>query len=115
VLLLRNRGLIDPQALIFLYPFVVLAATDPTRPTSRLLGSRVVHFFGVISYSIYMMHVIVCVLFIAAFQSLDPWPTRAFALATVFVVSVATYFLIEMPARNAIRGLQRMRRAPYVP
>src|SRR4051812_47186828 len=56
--------LINAQALVFLFPFVVLAATDPASATSRLLGSRALHFLGVISYSIYMVHSFVLIIFI---------------------------------------------------
>jgi peptidoglycan/LPS O-acetylase OafA/YrhL len=103
--------LINAQALVFLFPFVVLAATDPASATSRLLGSRALHFLGVISYSIYMVHSFVLILFIAVFRT--PWTGSLLALlvGTTFVVSAGTYFAIEVPARNAIRGIQRTRPA----
>jgi peptidoglycan/LPS O-acetylase OafA/YrhL len=116
ILFLRNRGLVNPQALVFLFPFVVLAATEPSSATSRLLGSKVLHFLGVISYSIYMMHCIVYVLiYVLGFHTFDTWPARIFAFATVLVVSTFTYFAIEVPARNAIRGLRRIYPAPLIP
>jgi hypothetical protein len=36
-------------------------------------------------------------------------------VGTTFVISIGTYFAIEMPARNVIRGLQRMRLARIIP
>lgn len=114
-LLLRNRGIVDPESLVFFFPFIVLAATRSDSVTSRLLGSRVLHFLGVISYSIYMMHIVVIVLFVSAFHTIDTWQTSIFALGTVFLVSTGTYFAIEVPARNAIRGVRRMRPAPIIP
>jgi peptidoglycan/LPS O-acetylase OafA/YrhL len=119
ILFLRNLGLVNPQALVFLFPFVVLAATEPSSATSRLLGSKLLHFLGVISYSIYMMHcsiyVLIYVLFIVAFHTFDTWPARIFAIVTVLVVSTCTYFVVEVPARNAIRGLRRVPSAPLIP
>jgi len=98
---------VDAQALVFLFPFVVLAATDAASITSRLLGSRPLHFLGVISYSIYMVHSIVFVLFIAVFRAPWTWPILALLVGATFIISTGTYFAIEMPARNAVRGLQR--------
>ncbi|WGS22322.1 MULTISPECIES: hypothetical protein [unclassified Bradyrhizobium] len=70
---------INPQALVFLFPFVVLAATDQASATSRLLGSQGLHFLGVISYSIYMTHLILFVGFLAAFGSPDTWSMSIYA------------------------------------
>nr|WP_256375311.1 acyltransferase [Bradyrhizobium sp. Ec3.3] len=117
ILVLWYCGRIHSQALVFLFPFVVLAATEPASATSRLLGSRPLHFLGVISYSIYMTHIIVFALFILAFKSRpDTWPISIYVLllGTTFLISTGTYFAIEMPARNAIRGLQHMRLARVI-
>jgi peptidoglycan/LPS O-acetylase OafA/YrhL len=118
ILVLQYCGRIHSQALVFLFPFVVLAATNPVSAASRLLGSRVLHFLGVISYSIYMTHIVVYALFILAFKSgPDTWRMSIYVLlvGTTFVVSIGAYFAIEMPARNAIRGLQRMRLIRIIP
>ena len=112
---LRYCGLVKPQALVFFFPFVVLAATCSDTITSRLLGSKLLHFLGVISYSIYMTHIIVIVLFVGAFHAVDTWQTSVFALGAIFFVSIGTYFAIEVPARNAIRGVRRMRPVPIIP
>ena len=39
ILILQYIGIVSAQALVFLFPFVVLAATDTTSATSRLLSS----------------------------------------------------------------------------
>ncbi|MGY4406878.1 acyltransferase family protein [Bradyrhizobium sp. USDA 3315] len=111
IVLLGYCGGINPQALVFLFPFVLLAATSPTSVTSRILGSKVLHFIGVISYSIYMMHFVLLIGFLAAFGSPDTWSISVYALSAAIslVVFTGTYFAIEMPARNAIRDLRRMR------
>lgn len=105
ILFLCYCGLIHSQVLIFLFPFVVLAATDPGSVTSRLLGSKALHFLGVISYSIYMTHALVFILFIRAFPGFDRWPFSIYVLliVTTFLISTVAYFVIEAPARDAIR------------
>jgi len=114
IVILGYCRLINAQAMVFLLPFLVLAATDHSSLTSRLLGSKVFCFLGVVSYSIYMLHPLVLVLFIAIYAA--PWTASIYALlvGTTVVVSTCAYFAIEMPARNAIRGLQGMRPAPIV-
>jgi peptidoglycan/LPS O-acetylase OafA/YrhL len=110
-IVLAYCGVVHSQAMIFLCPFVVLAATDPTSVTSHLLESKALHFLGVISYSIYMTHFVVFIAFMRAFHA-PPWSPLIYALvlAMTFVISIGTYFLIEVPARNALRAGMRTRR-----
>jgi peptidoglycan/LPS O-acetylase OafA/YrhL len=110
ILVLLYFGRVNSHTLVFLFPFVVLAATDQTSATSRLLGSRALHFLGVISYSIYMTHFIVFLLFRLAFNVSSTWSISTYAalIVATFVISVFTYFAIERPARDAVvRSLQR--------
>ncbi|MGY2845183.1 peptidoglycan/LPS O-acetylase OafA/YrhL [Bradyrhizobium sp. USDA 4509] len=101
-------GRINLQALVFVYPFAILAATDRASIASRLLGSRPLHFLGVISYSIYMTHFILFIGLMVLFGSPDIW--RWFAYPAAILISFAvfwfSYFLIERPAREAIRHIQ---------
>ncbi|MCP1834201.1 peptidoglycan/LPS O-acetylase OafA/YrhL [Bradyrhizobium sp. USDA 4532] len=113
-LFLRYCGIVNQQALVFFFPFVVLAATSSDSIVSHLLGSKLLHFLGVISYSIYMMHIIVIVLFVGALHTLDSWQTSILALGSIFFVSTGTYFAIELPARNVLRGVRKISRAPII-
>ena len=108
VLILCYRVGVPSQMLVFLFPFVVLAATDPASVTSRLLASRFLHFLGVISYSIYMMHFIMLLVFVCWFAAPETWsaPVYLLLVAATCVVSIGTHFAIEVPARNAIRNLR---------
>jgi peptidoglycan/LPS O-acetylase OafA/YrhL len=111
ILLLSWFGVVPSQALLFLFPFMVLAATDPASVSSRLLGWRPLHFLGVISYSIYMTHFIVFLFFVFFLYKAAPpatWslPMSAAVIAATLAVSFASYSLIERPARDAIRRLQ---------
>ncbi|OKO78718.1 acyltransferase [Bradyrhizobium sp. NAS96.2] len=114
IVLLAYRGLINPQMPVFVWPFVVLAGTGEDSLSSRLLGSKPMHFLGVISYSIYMTHFIILISFMTRFGPLDIWSPAIFGLlsGTTVVVSIGTHFVLEVPARDAIRGLRRLRRAP---
>ncbi|WP_246767620.1 acyltransferase [Bradyrhizobium sp. CCBAU 53340] len=109
ILVLLYFGLANSHALVFLFPFVVLAATDQTSATSLVLGSKALHFLGVISYSIYLMHFIVFLLFRLAFGVSRTWSIWVYAalIVATFGISVLSYFAIERPARDAVRSLQR--------
>ncbi|MGY3492311.1 acyltransferase family protein [Bradyrhizobium sp. USDA 4502] len=102
---------INPQALVFLFPFAVLAATDQTSASSRLLGSKGLHFLGVISYSIYMTHFVVFVCLLDAFGPPATWTISIYAAAIILAAAVFTisYFMIEKPARDAIRAQRPIR------
>lgn len=108
VAVLAYCGLANLHALIVVYPFVVLAATDPTSITSRLLGSKPLHFLGVISYSIYMTHFVIFLGAMNLFGEPAAWPPAVYVMlaAATAAVPVGTYFAIEMPARNALRSIQ---------
>jgi peptidoglycan/LPS O-acetylase OafA/YrhL len=107
VLILCYLISVPSHMLVFLFPFVVLAATDPASVTSRLLASRFFHFLGVISYSIYMVHFIMLLVFVCWFAAPETWsaPVYLMVVAATCVVSIGTHFAIEVPARNAIREL----------
>lgn len=65
------------------------------------------------SYSVYMTHFVILSTFETRFGRLDVWSVATFGLlaVTVVVVSIGAHFAIEVPARNAIRSKQRLRRA----
>ena len=101
----------NPQAPVFAWPFVVLAATGDASLTSRLLGSKPLHCLGVISYSIYMTHYVIMDMFRIKFGSIDTWQPAIYGLlaATAVVVSIGAHFAFEIPARAAIRRFGRAR------
>ncbi|MHC2427841.1 peptidoglycan/LPS O-acetylase OafA/YrhL [Bradyrhizobium elkanii] len=109
ILTLGYYGLVASQAVLFLLPLIVLAATAQTSASSRLLASHVLHFLGLISYSVYMVHLIVFAVFVRFAP--DHWPVLTYTvlIVTTLVVSTVTYFKIEVPARDAIRRLAHRR------
>ncbi|MGY3492310.1 MULTISPECIES: acyltransferase family protein [Bradyrhizobium] len=96
---------INSQALMLLYPFVVLAATDQTSVASRLLGSRPLHFLGLISYSIYMTHYVLFIGVVAVFGLPATWKLSIYPLVAGICLAmfIGSYLVIERPARDAIR------------
>lgn len=101
---------INSQALMLLYPFVVLAATDQRSIASRLLGSGPLYFLGVISYSIYMTHFALFIGVVAVFGLPATWPLSIYPLVAgiSLAVFIGSYLAIERPARNAVRGIRCM-------
>ncbi len=89
-------------------------------PVSRILLSRPVQFLGRISYSIYMVHIFIWLVFsivlkrvfhldlARAADSMSPWigdALVALQVAIVIATSAATFALIEEPARRYGRRL----------
>lgn len=111
IVLLSYCGVTNPQSQVFVYPFAILAATGSNSTASRILASGPLHFLGVISYSIYMTHFIVLYGFMTALGRPAEWSPHIFAAAigVTVIVSVCSYFALEMPARDLIRNLRRWR------
>nr|WP_283812774.1 acyltransferase [Bradyrhizobium tropiciagri] len=108
IVLLASRDMFNSHALVFVYPFVILAATDPSSASSRLLASKPLHFLGEISYSIYMTHMIILLVLFALGLLPDSWslPMTAATFCVTLVVSTVSYFTIEKPARDWVRRLR---------
>ena len=76
---------------------LLLAGTEDN-PVTKLLSGRFLRFLGKISYSLYLWHYPLLVLPRAIFGGLSPFQEVG-AVFLAFFASVATYFLIEQPAR----------------
>lgn len=100
---------------VLMFPFLVLACARNQGVATRVIGSSVPYFLGVISYSIYLMHnmfrwPLLSMLRAAHPATLDTLPALGFALAGTLVVipfSWAAYCLVERPGRNWVRALAR--------
>jgi peptidoglycan/LPS O-acetylase OafA/YrhL len=108
-----------------LMALLVVACAGARGPVAWLLSTRLVIFGGKISYSLYMVHFVV---FAAVSKALrwEPYESASLAvrlallglyLLTCFALAVASYFLVEEPARRAIvrmaqsRGAKRLSRS----
>ncbi len=110
---------------VFLYPLlvlVILATACATGRFERVVGGTVLHWFGRISYGIYLSHFLVLISTFAVLHRLDAgsWnaPARMCALLGVVALVVVTgwiaHVLIEEPARRYIRRFARPRTATPV-
>lgn len=103
---------------VVLYPLlvlVILAASCARGRFEAIVGGPLLHWFGTISYGIYLSHFLVLISTFAVLHRVGAgdWavPGRVLALLAVVVLVVATgwaaHVLIEEPARKAIRRWAR--------
>jgi peptidoglycan/LPS O-acetylase OafA/YrhL len=78
---------------------MIIQFARPDAGIGKWMSIRPLVGLGLISYGLYLWHYPVFVLGRMAHGGISPWVFAAFALG----LSVATYFLIEKPARNSAR------------
>ena len=94
---------------LFLFPTLTCGALQHGTVLNRILSSKTLVFLGSISYSVYLMHVIVGLLFIDIFgyflkmEIEAPYAGGVYLVLTIFI-STLTCLLVEVPARNALRN-----------
>jgi peptidoglycan/LPS O-acetylase OafA/YrhL len=107
----KAQFFIAPVALIF-----VLGFSFDTGLISRLMSTKPMRYIAKISYSIYMVHVLIAIMFAIFAEKILPalfgplWNATYFPgdllllpyLALVLVCAHFTYKYVEMPGRNAI-------------
>lgn len=119
LLILAGQGLHvnDRHIGVIICPFLVLALTNPHSVTARFLASRPVHYLGMISFSIYLLHVPILYLGMFHFQAFSTAPgvndhpllrVMVLGLLTLAASSI-TYALIEAPGRRWLRRLFALR------
>jgi len=107
---------------VVLCPVLVLCLTSRPGILARLLSSKVVHHLGIISYSIYLVHILP--LGFAHHYAIrhalihgETWEVLAALL--VYPLSLAAYYSIEKPCRGLVRvlleGKQNAASAPIGP
>jgi peptidoglycan/LPS O-acetylase OafA/YrhL len=113
ILLAASLGMTTRHVTLLLFPFLILGLTDGGSITARLLASRPVHFLGLISYSIYLLHFPISDILILRFPVLDAVDGLRLCLtiAVTLVVSTLSYYLIEAPARRLLRRTLGLRSA----
>jgi len=98
-----HNGLLAPVGLVFIFGL----ARDRSG-LSRLLASKPVMLVGALSYSIYLLHGPLRKLVMYQYIAHGvPWssPVRFYIyLVLLAMFSLASYYLIEKPARNIIKG-----------
>ena len=114
--LLTVRGTDLMIALLFI-PLIISLATEAS-VTARLLGRPVIYWLGMVSYSIYLMHMVVEIAFDAPIQHVlksmrvsHAYSFSHLAVAGLVIpISALTYYGIEKPARNWCRMIAGLRR-----
>jgi peptidoglycan/LPS O-acetylase OafA/YrhL len=109
-ILLAFRG--SDIFLVFLYPFFILSLLKGSTLVSRILGSRVLEYLGLISFSVYLVHTL-----LTPFLGwIDAWMRShgrshahtfavAITLPVLVLLSSLTYYSIEVPARRYLRNV----------
>jgi peptidoglycan/LPS O-acetylase OafA/YrhL len=76
----------------------------------RLLLLKPVHFIGKISYSLYLIHMVVLYACIHALSGLMPlWAVLAAAVLLSFAAAAILYFILELPAIRLGKALTASR------
>jgi peptidoglycan/LPS O-acetylase OafA/YrhL len=108
--LLAFRGL--DILVVFLYPFFILSLLKGSAFISRILGCRMLEYLGLISFSVYLVHTL-----LNPFLGwTDEWMRDhgrshahslavAITLPLLLLLSSATYYAIEVPARRYLRNV----------
>jgi peptidoglycan/LPS O-acetylase OafA/YrhL len=106
---------------VLLFPVLILCLASKDNLPSVILGSWPVHYLGVISYSIYLVHDLLGGLLARTHQyahghGLAHAQTYAAALGIVltFPISVCAYKLIESPGRRFLRQLLEETYSPRI-
>jgi peptidoglycan/LPS O-acetylase OafA/YrhL len=95
-------GATDALVVVLMMP-VIFAIAANKGLIAAMLGAKPLHFLGELSFSIYLVHLPVIIAiqyFVAA-----PLVVAAVALLTTLAVSVVTYRLVEVPARDRAKRL----------
>jgi peptidoglycan/LPS O-acetylase OafA/YrhL len=71
--------------------------------TAKLLASRPIHFLGMISYSIYLLHFPVLYTIFVYLPPMSPFTLFASSVVSTLVLSTISYYFLEEPSRSAIR------------
>jgi peptidoglycan/LPS O-acetylase OafA/YrhL len=109
-LVAASAGLPD-FALIALLATTVFAAATSQGPLARVLGSMPLIWLGEVSYSIYMVHFPVLLIFRRVCERMDLIGEGAIAQTLAFVVAIALvilaaallFYLVERPTRRRLR------------
>ena len=117
VVALAGLGWLSKWWLLLAWPPLVLALTSNAGLTSRVLSTRVALFFGNISYSIYMLHMVFSITLFALLRrrpdllttARAQWLGAVFLLFTV-LASWLSFRFFEMPVRFWLR--EKLHRAP---
>lgn len=79
---------------------LILLFSDKKDFATRVLSNRILVWFGVLSYSLYLWHFPLFAFYRVYFAGNDPLLFRLFLVILLILLSVITYFLVEKPFRE---------------
>ena len=95
-------------ALAVLFPFLIINVASDRGIVARLLGGRIVYWLGTISYSIYLVHVLMVSVKLRVIGRIQPVLPNADTILTLLLCLVAiamaavTYYRVERPGRRLL-------------
>lgn len=104
---------VTDSPIVMVSALVVLAFSMEEGIIARLVGAEPIHYLGMISYSVYMLHVplFLCVIgFMQGMQwtawvAANPGTVILLLLSILLILSACSYRYIEAPARSGLRAL----------
>lgn len=105
-------GALPDLVSVLLFPLLILQTSYAEGWVMRVMKAPILDLLGRLSYSIYLTHgplLLVCVFLITSSgaegvaQHLTPWSALLGVLTLSFLLSAATHYLIEVPARRWLR------------
>ena len=102
------------------FGLLIFSLAEASKTRSRgVLGAAWLVYLGEVSYSVYMTHLPVDIAYFHALDRIAPdlsgaaaWAAWAGVFAATLLVSIATYHLVERPARNWMRAHDPFLRKP---
>ena len=100
-------GVIDVQLTVMLAPLIVLGLMDGGSVSARILSFRPVHYLGVISYSVYLLHrpVALFIVYHYPFVRARADTRILIPMAVTLVLSTVSFYMVEAPARRLLRRM----------
>jgi peptidoglycan/LPS O-acetylase OafA/YrhL len=101
-----DENSVHPGSITFLpvlgSSLIILFANDETY-TGKFLSNKFFSFVGLISYSLYLWHIPLYVFLKISFQSLDNNYFLFIYLISLLIISITSFYLIELPLKNKIK------------
>jgi peptidoglycan/LPS O-acetylase OafA/YrhL len=85
---------------VVLGTFLIIRYTNKKELIFYILSNKILVFFGLISYSLYLWHYPIFAFYRYAFQSGESSLLKYYVITILFLMSLISYFFIEKPFRN---------------
>jgi peptidoglycan/LPS O-acetylase OafA/YrhL len=100
-----GRLLFDFHSSCLLYAFLIVVLASGRGLVGRLLSRRLFVFLGEISFSVYMLHLVLMATFVYHFQGAMSSPLPYFTV--LLLLATASYLLVEKPAQRFLIGKRK--------